>query len=363
MTTATAEVPDLSPAERLHRYGYREVPIRDAAGTVVDFDRVPLTLEDLLHPGFGDRAVISNFHDDDVALLRDSFKALLADCPDALVVHDMGIFWGRPEFTHHSPDVSVVLGVRDPRAFRASFDCVAEGVRPVFVVEVVSPDYRINDVATKVVQYLLAGPEWYLIVDRQRGDDPPTLEGLHREGDTWVRMEPDADGRLLFPPARAFVRVRAGRLEVLDARTGLPVALGDLTPVRAERDTERQARAAAEGRAEAERQAAPRPRDEPKPSAKPARRPRDEPKPNAKPAPRPSSRSRSCWPGWPPSNPLPRRPSRRPRPSRGACRGRQPRRRGRDAGNRAVAHDFRVAKARSPTVAARKCPIPACLAT
>ena len=248
MTTATAGVPELSPAERLLRYGYREVPIRNAAGTDTDFERVPLTLEDLLHPGFGDKAVISNFHDDEVILLRDSFKALLADRPDALVVHDMGVFWGRPEFTHHSPDVSVVLGVRDPRAFRASFDCVAEGVRPVFVAEVVSPDYRANDVVTKLVQYLLAGPEWYLIVDRERGDDPPTLIGLHREGDTWVRMEPDAEGRLLFPPARAFVRVRDGRLECLDARTGLPVAIGDLTP-------ERQARAAAERQADAERQA------------------------------------------------------------------------------------------------------------
>ena len=165
----------------------------------------------------------------------------------------MGVFWGRPEFTHHSPDVAVVLGVRDPRAFRASFDCVAEGVRPVFVAEVVSPDYRANDVVTKLVQYLLAGPEWYLIVDRERGDDPPTLIGLHREGDTWVRMEPDAEGRLLFPPAWAFVRVRDGRLEVLDARSGLPVAIGDLTPVRAELDAEREAREDADRRAAAER--------------------------------------------------------------------------------------------------------------
>ena len=196
MTTAAAAEPELSPEERLHRYGVRLVP-RPAADGGVTFDEVPLTLDDLLHPGFGDKAVISNVHDDDVTLLRDSFKSLLADRTDALVVHDMGMYWGVPSIGHHSPDISVIFGIDDPARYRASFICADEGTRPVLVVEVVSPDYRDNDVSEekKVGHYLLAGPEWYLIVDRLRGDDPPTLIGLHKENGVWVRMEPDVEGR------------------------------------------------------------------------------------------------------------------------------------------------------------------------
>ena len=273
MTTATA-VPELTAEERMLRYGWRDVPRYAPDGTYLGTDQVPLTLDDLLHPQFGDHAANSTVHHAEVSYLTDAFRVRLRGVPNALVASDLGVYWGRSEFSHHSPDVSVILGVRDPATPRASFVCATEGTRPTLVVEVVSPDYRENDVSAekKVGHYLTAGVEWYVIVDRLRLADPPRLTGRHRENGAWVMMEPDAEGRLYLPPVDAYLRVRGGRLECVVPETG--EVIGDvvgyatqLDEIRAaleesdrraeesdrRAEAERHAREAAERRAEAER--------------------------------------------------------------------------------------------------------------
>ena len=267
MTTATAP-PAPTTDELIARYGHRDVLTYDAAGKCVGWEMVPLTLEQVLHPEETDHPVSSARHDREVRYVADALQAL---APTALVTSDVPHYWGVENLGHHRPDVAVAFGVADLRALRPKFVCDDEGTRPVLIVEVVSPSTRETDVEDekKVGQYLRAGIEWYVIVDREEDEDEPTLVGRHLEDGAWVRMELDAEGRLFLPPVNAFLRVRAGELECLDARTGLVVTIGDLTPERAARaaaerqardaeqraDAERQARQDADRRAEAERQA------------------------------------------------------------------------------------------------------------
>ena len=55
------------------RYGYREVRKKLPTGRIA-WERVPLTLEDVLHPQFGDVHVLSDPHTDDCTYLRDVLK-------------------------------------------------------------------------------------------------------------------------------------------------------------------------------------------------------------------------------------------------------------------------------------------------
>ena len=251
--TPAAAAPELSPEERLLRYGWREVARYAPDGTYLGFDRMPLTLEQVLHPEENDIIVASTVHHADLTYLAEACRSQVADQDDALVTSDVPHDWDVPGLGHHRPDVTVAFEVRDRKPNYAKFDCAAEDTRPLLVIEVVSPSTRKTDIEWKVEDYLKAGVEWYDIVDRQDEDDAPTLIGRHREGDEWVRMEPDAEGRLFLPPINAFLRVADGHLEVIDAATG--ELIGDVVSYRRERAELRRRAEEAEGKAVAEREA------------------------------------------------------------------------------------------------------------
>src|SRR6516162_1114234 len=146
------------------RYGWRYVP-RTLADGRVEYDQVPLTLEDVLHPDYGDVMPGTLAHEQDRFYLFGVGKKQTASDPTALVLHDVLVFWDIPGLRQHSPDISVIFGVRQPEKLRKSFDVAAEGVRPRMLIEVVSPNYRDNDVVTKVEHYHRARVPFYVIVD------------------------------------------------------------------------------------------------------------------------------------------------------------------------------------------------------
>src|SRR6266581_749747 len=150
-------------------YGWRDVPAIAPDGTT-DFVQVPLTLEDVLHPQFWDVIVESTLHDLVRDYLADVFRARTYHDPSALVVSDVGIFWDDPALKHHSPDVTAIFGVRDRDKPRSSFQVAAEGTRPRVLVEIVSPNTRVNDVQTKFVHYHRARVPYYVILDRLSDD-------------------------------------------------------------------------------------------------------------------------------------------------------------------------------------------------
>jgi Uma2 family endonuclease len=256
----TTPTPPAPPAEDPFRYGWREVPVRRADGRV-DFDRIPLTLEDLLHPKMGDVMPQSTPHDRDIHYLKDVITGRVAPDPSAVVYHDVIIDWDDPELRHHSPDISVLFGVRNPQVERNSFHVRAEGVRPRVIVEVVSPDYRENDVVTKVEHYHRARVPCYVIVDREAVEGPVRLIGYRDRPDGYERLPLDNQGRLWVEPLGIWIGPGDNRIVCYD-ETGRE--LGDYVRVTQEleaalerADEEARLRADADRRAtDADRRAA-----------------------------------------------------------------------------------------------------------
>jgi Uma2 family endonuclease len=210
----------LSPADRF-RYGWRDVPVRNARGRVIGSEQVPLTREDVLHPQEGDHIMTSDHHGNDCAYLRNVFRAQLASAPHALVFSDLAIYWDIPALRHHCPDVSVILGVRDPRRDDwPSFHVAAEGVRPVLLIEVTSPSTRRTDFREKRRQYFLAGVPLYVIIDAREGDDRRELEIIgYRPGPTrYQRLPLSDDGRLWLDVVGLWLGSEDGRVVCYDAQ-------------------------------------------------------------------------------------------------------------------------------------------------
>ncbi|MBL8794585.1 MAG: Uma2 family endonuclease [Planctomycetia bacterium] len=201
----------LQPQADPFRYGWRYVRNERPDGSV-EFDQVPLTLEDVLHPQDGDVLPQNTPHDRDWTYLGEVLRGQVADDPTALITSDLIIVWDVPGLKHHSPDLGVIFGVRDPQAKRSSFSVAEEGVRPALLIEIVSPAYRVNDVVTKVDHYHRAGVPWYVIVDREDMDGPVRLIGYRAEMDGYVQLPLDARGRLWLEPVGVWLGTQGNRV-------------------------------------------------------------------------------------------------------------------------------------------------------
>jgi Uma2 family endonuclease len=206
---------------------------------------IPLTLEDVLHPRFGDVHVLSDAHGDDCNYLKDVLKDRYRTDPSVVVLSDTGIFWDVAGLKHHSPDLAVIFGVKTRKEWR-SFHVKTEKVRPSLIIEVTSPDTRVNDVETKVGHYAKAGVPHFVIVDaREKGKRRQIALIAYRLGpEGYERQEPDDQGRAWLKPVDLWLGVRTDpqtggdRVALIDPATGEEI--GDYTALsraRAEAET------------------------------------------------------------------------------------------------------------------------------
>jgi Uma2 family endonuclease len=253
MMNPTAPAPSVPPRPVADPFaiGWRDVPYTLPNGTTA-WKKVPLTLEDALHPQEGDTLVENSAHNRDCRYLQDVFERRLADDRTALVLGDCKVLW--EDGVHHSPDIAVIRGVQGVRESYSQFDVQAEGARPRLIIEVVSPNTRVNDVVTKLADYHHYQVSLYVVVDREDEDSPLRLLGYERTPRRYRPIALEEDGRLWLEPLGVYLGVRDNRVVVYDGKTDQE--LGDYTAVsRALADE--QARAEAERqRAEAERQRA-----------------------------------------------------------------------------------------------------------
>src|SRR3954469_24449588 len=165
MATIIEEVrrPGDSPPDPF-RYGWRYVEHKRADGAI-EYEQVPLTLEDVLHPLEGDQVTHSNEHQRRRRYLADALETQLRHDPTAVELDDVRITWDVPDLGPHGPDIAVILGVRDPHRNWSTFDVAAEGVRPSILFEITSPEMASIDRSVKVEEYELAGVPLYIIVD------------------------------------------------------------------------------------------------------------------------------------------------------------------------------------------------------
>jgi hypothetical protein len=258
-TVAQSQVVESPPPEPdPFRYGWRYVRVELPDGTV-DFEQMPLTLEDVLHPEVGDFIVQTDGHDNDLNYLKDVFKTRLAADPTAAVLSDTRVDWHLPGVKPVGPDVAIFLGVMNFRDW-ATFDVAEEKAKPLLVVEVTSPDTRSNDFGKKFDYYKQAKVPFYVIADvLEQGDDREIDLLVYRHtGRAYRRIQPDSQGRSLLAPLRLLLgktRDRQGhydRLACFDPETGEEI--GDYQAV-SEALAGEKARAAAQAQALAEAEA------------------------------------------------------------------------------------------------------------
>ena len=229
----------------LFQYGWRYVP-RTLPNGKVEYDQVPLTLEDVLHPQYEDVMPQDSAHAQDRSYLFGIGKRQTAGDPTALVLHDVLVFWDVPGLRQHSPDISVIFGVRQPEKLRKSFDVAAEGVRPTMLIEVVSPNYRNNDVVIKVEHYHRARVPLYVVVDREQAEGPVTIKGYRYAPQQYEEIPLDAQGRLWLEPLGVWLGTRGNQVVCYDGVTGKEI--GDYAQVSQEAERLSQELAAAKAR-------------------------------------------------------------------------------------------------------------------
>jgi Uma2 family endonuclease len=210
-TKALVPAPKAPPPDDPFYYGWRPVK-RVAADGMITFDQIPLTLDDVLHPQCGDVMPHYDAHQRDLVYLDQVARDRLRTDPTALVLFDVLHDLDVPRLRPVSPDLSVITGLTDPGREWSFFDVARERMRPVLLIEVVSPRYRENDVTTKVGYYHRARIPWYVIVDRDDEAGPVSLTGYHYARGGYQPMAPDVQGRLWVDPLGLWLGARENRV-------------------------------------------------------------------------------------------------------------------------------------------------------
>jgi Uma2 family endonuclease len=217
-------VPGEPPSEGDFRFGYRLRKCTLPDGST-EYEQVPLTVEDVLHPEPDDVIPVRPQHAIDcrylVSVLRVRAAAELASQPIVYVSDDHLVDWGVPGQRDTSPDVAVFAGLRqEVGPLDGTFDLKASSGRCVLVIEVVSPDQRReNDVVHKVREYYQAGVPLYVIVDQEREDAPRYIRGFRWRSTGWEQLASDEQG-LLLEPLELYLGLKEGRVVLYDAQTG-----------------------------------------------------------------------------------------------------------------------------------------------
>jgi colicin import membrane protein len=250
----------IAPAGDPFRYGWRFVP-RPTPEDPQHLEQVPLTLDDVLHPEVGDFIVHSDRHETDRMYLTAVLRARLEASGAAIVLSDVRIAWDVPDLRPHGPDVMVIPGIAERQGW-STFDVAVEGARPALIIEITSPETRVNDLKRKVAHYARAGVAQYVIVDRigRGGARRVRLLDYRLAGGVYRRRAPDAAGRVHLAIANLWLGVAGDHVVCYDERGA---AFGDYaTAVRqaaaAEERAQREAMARAEAEERAQREAAAR---------------------------------------------------------------------------------------------------------
>ncbi|MBC6480244.1 MAG: Uma2 family endonuclease [Hormoscilla sp. GM7CHS1pb] len=183
---------------------------------------VPLTPMEFLHPEEDYHFPNSTFHQDVICDARIMLENRYWEDPTVAVFSDLLIEWDMPYPPRHCPDLFVVFGIRNKEQFRSTFVVRDEAVRPVFVLEVVSPGYRKEDKQTKLLQYEQAGISEYVIIDRRtrRGQAIYEVLGYRLVTGRYLPMIADDDGRIPCETIGLWVSMQDGRLVLEDMETG-----------------------------------------------------------------------------------------------------------------------------------------------
>lgn len=191
-----------SPVDR-YPYGWRDVLVTLPTGEQ-KWQRIPLTLQDVLHPQEEDILFPGDEHEQIRNYLYNVMSLLIDGNAQAVLLSDTNVDWGVPEVAPHRPDIAVIFQVRERRRW-STFKVAEEGTRPSLIIEITSPATRHLDLDDKYEEYEQVGVPFYVIIDLIK-----RKRGITRELKGY-RLTP---GRICAPAAQCarLVVVRAGRL-------------------------------------------------------------------------------------------------------------------------------------------------------
>ena len=253
-----------------YRYGWREIPRTLPNGQQI-YERIPLTLEDIIHPQVGDFRMQSARHEQICTYLRILFRERFANAPTTIVLGDVLVDWATDDMRGHGPDVAIIFNVQQKQNW-STFHEADEGTKPSLIIEVTSPSTYSVDLETKVEHYAKVGVEWYVIVDIVIRRDMPSkrLLGYQLTEAGYKRFEPNEKGWLWLAPVNLWLGwrgediacydeagnwVEVGNSRVAEAQSRATVEAQRADDAEQRADDESQARAAAEQRADDESQA------------------------------------------------------------------------------------------------------------
>lgn len=204
----------------IYPYGWRYT--HTVVNGVEKWKRVPLTRQELLHPELGDTKVHYEYHERFCTYLYDVLVAQLADDPQAVVLHDVGVYWDDPQLDHHAPDIAVIFDVTEQREW-AFFKVVEERTKPSLIIEVTSLSNRSTDLVDKLDEYEQAGVPLYVILDTYLYKDQMkrSLLGYELQGGHYRAMIPNAQGRLWLETVGLWIGL--GDEVVLYDKSGTPI--------------------------------------------------------------------------------------------------------------------------------------------
>lgn len=236
--------------------GWRVVTHQNPDGTIV-YTRIPLTSEEFLHPTEDCHLPNSTFHDDVAGQAKDILTRRYANDLTTGVFRDLLIQWDIAGQGDHCPDTFVAFGIGNKEQNRTKFIVANEGVRPAFVLEVVSPHYRKEDRETKVIEYARTRVQEYVIIDRrlQRGQIIDEVLGYRLVEGLYQPIAPDDEGRIRCDTIGLLLSLQDGRLVIEDADTDERL-LSSVELEAAKESAERQAAEMAAAKESAERQVA-----------------------------------------------------------------------------------------------------------
>ena len=241
-------------------YGWREIPRTLSNGNTI-YERVPLTLEDILHPQVGDFRMHTEEHERFCAYLYNVLTAQVANDPTAIILHDVRVAWAHSEIKPHGPDISVIFNV-DQRQDWSTFSEIDGSTKPSLIIEVTSPGTYFVDLESKFEHYAEVGVEWYVIVDIAIRRDMPVkrLVGYQLTANGYEPITPNANGWLWLAPVKLWLGWDREDIACYDEAGNLKENYTDLMNARLKAEErvsqEAQARTAAEQRATAAEQRA-----------------------------------------------------------------------------------------------------------
>jgi Uma2 family endonuclease len=198
--TAVVDAPATPSWDDLYPYGWRDVCQHLPNGESI-WTRIPLTLEDVLHPEEDDILMPTDEHERIRNYLFMILSHLLADDLTAVLLSDTNVAWDVPGIKPHRPDIAVIFNVRARKTW-STFDVKQEGVRPALLIEITSPKTRTVDLDNKFKEYAQVGVPYYVIIDIQqsKGRVIRELKGYHLTPQGYAPMLLNQRGWLWLEP-------------------------------------------------------------------------------------------------------------------------------------------------------------------